>query len=211
MSQKRLPIALTVACAVVAMLLVASPASAARWGGRGGNWGGYRGGYYSGWGGNYGGWGGYYGGRGWGWGGYPGYWGGNYYGSGVMFGTSPYYSSYGYGYSPSVVYGTPSYTTTPSFYYAPSAAAVTPDTSAVSNDRAQIEVMVPPDAEILFDGSATQQRGEDRLFVSPPLNPGRSYTYDIEAKWMENGRQVDQKKEVTVTPGQTTTVDFSRR
>ena len=189
MSQKRLPIALTAACAVVALLLVVAPASAARGGGGRGGWGGGR----SGWGGGRGGWGGYYGGRGWGWGGYGG-WGG-------------YYS----GYSPSYAYATPSYTTTPSFYYAPSAAVTTPATSAVPDNQAEVEVRVPADAEVLFDGSATQQRGTDRLFISPPVTPGRSYTYTIEAKWMANGRQVEQKKDVTVTPGKTATADFMSR
>jgi uncharacterized protein (TIGR03000 family) len=166
MFAKRLSIACVAACAVVALLLAVSPASAARW--RGGNARGWRGG--NGVAGPY-------------WGGYNSY----IYGPGMYVGASPGYS------------------VTPSFYYTPSAANIQP------NNIAQIQVMVPAqDAEVLFDGDATRQRGTDRAFVSPPLTPGKTFHYTIEARWMENGKQVEQKREVAVSAGKTATVDFNR-
>lgn len=87
-------------------------------------------------------------------------------------------------------------------YVAPAATAVSP---------AYIEVLVPnPQATVWFDGSLTTQTGTDRLFHTPPLTMGSAYSYRIRASWMEGGRAVTQARLVTVSPGQTATVDFTR-
>ena len=97
----------------------------------------------------------------------------------------------------------------------PATTYVVPDTSdyytpAPVDDSAHVNVMVPsPDAQVLFNGSLTQQTGTDREFVSPSLTPGQTYHYTIEARWNENGRVVDQTRSVPVTAGQTATVDFT--
>jgi uncharacterized protein (TIGR03000 family) len=209
MFQSRYSIVLTATVALAALLMTVAPVSAAGYGGsRGGYRGGYNGGYNGGYrGGNY-------------WGGNNGY--GNYGWNrpGVSIGFGGYdrsfsNPSYGYYSSPDVQYGTPSY------YYTPSTTVVTPSATYDPNvsqagftqpdDRARIEVRVPTtDAQIMFDGDKTQQQGMDREFVSPPLTPGKSFTYSIEARWMENGRQVNQKRSVTVGAGQNATVDFTR-
>jgi len=170
---------------------------------RSGNYSGYRSGYYGGYRSGYN----------------PGYYSGNRYGynsgyyggPGISLGFGAYPYSYDYGYAPSVNYVTPSY------YYSPSPTVATPDTAVApaaytqTDDRAHIEVRVPsPDAEVFFQGDPTQQRGMERQFVSPPLDPSRSFTYSIEARWMENGRMVNQKRTVTVSAGQTSTVDFNQ-
>jgi uncharacterized protein (TIGR03000 family) len=209
MSLTRNRVFLTAAIALCGVLLAAVPAFAAKggWGG----WGGYRGG----WGGYNAGWGGYRGGWG-GWGGYgPGYYSGVY-GSrfGIGIGTAPYYGYGGGYYGPSYDYYTPSYVTTPS-----STVIVTPDatttqssyyTPAAPDNRAHIEVRVPPDAQVFFDGDQTRQTGSDRMFVSPPLDSGRTYSYNIEARWTEDGRMVDQTRTVKVGAGSSEMVDFSR-
>ncbi len=82
--------------------------------------------------------------------------------------------------------------------------------SAVDN-RAHVEVMLPSsDAQVLFNGSLTRQTGTEREFVSPSLTPGQTYHYTVEARWDEGGRTVDQTRTVTVTAGQSATVDFTR-
>ena len=204
MFMKRHPLVLGAACTVVSLLLAVAPASAAS-GGRsggshGGSYGGSHGGSYGGSrGGSYGGSrGGSYGGSRGGWGG--GYLGG-YFGPSIIIGSSPYYGDYDSYYSPSVDY------TTSSNYYTPPA----PETTVVPADRAQVEVRVPtPDAQVFFNGSATQQQGTDRMFVTPSLISGRTFTYSIEARWMENGRSMDKTQTVSVTAGQTAAVDFGR-
>jgi uncharacterized protein (TIGR03000 family) len=216
MFQKRYSIVLTATVALAALLLTVAPASAARYGN---SQGGYNGGYNRGYNGGYN--------RGYNGGYNRGYNGGNYgygnYGwnrSGVSIGFGGYdrsfaNPSYGYYSSPNVQYVTPSY------YYTPSTTFVTPTPPpppVVSqaaftqpDDRAHIEVRVPAtDAEIIFDGDRTQQQGMDRQFVSPPLTPGKSFSYSIEARWTENGRTMTQKRSVTVGAGQNAMVDFTR-
>jgi uncharacterized protein (TIGR03000 family) len=46
-----------------------------------------------------------------------------------------------------------------------------------------------------------------RQFYSPPLAPGR-YSYEVRARWTENGREVNQTQQVQVTPGARVEVDF---
>jgi len=158
-------------------------------GGGGGGWGrgdwdrgrGFgRGGYYPGW--------GFYG---WGYG-RP--WVGGYYG----YGYSPdYYYGAGYTYD----YG--AYNPGTPDYYSQQATA-----EGGERDAALIDVKVPSDAEVWFNGVRTQQRGSDREFESPPLQPDRRYSYDIRARWREDGRTVDRTKTIRVAPGERRTVNF---
>jgi len=158
--------------------------------------------------------------------GYRGYGQPNYgnYGYGNYgYGYSQYgYPSYGnsWGYNPSVrVWGySPSYSYYPSYstptydytynppissqsFYPPTAPQMAPAT---------VQVRVAPNAEIWFDGSATQQRGPVRDFVTPPLDPSRSFSYQVRARWTENGQPRDETRTVSVQAGQTAVVDFGR-
>jgi uncharacterized protein (TIGR03000 family) len=73
-----------------------------------------------------------------------------------------------------------------------------------------LSVKVPqPTAEVFVDGVKTAQTGLDRLFESPPLEPGKSYRYDLTARWVENGKPREMKKAVTGTPGEVVRVDFT--
>jgi uncharacterized protein (TIGR03000 family) len=134
----------------------------------------------------YGGLGGYYGG-------YPGSYGGTY-------AYSPGF--YGGGYN----YGTPSYAYNPqttayqSFY---------PADGQQTDNTAIVRVMVPADAEVSFDGAATQQRGPMRVFQTPQLDPGRTYTYQVRAKWTENGKDMEQTRPLQVQANRTATLDFN--
>jgi uncharacterized protein (TIGR03000 family) len=133
---------------------------------------------------------------------YPGYYGGWGY---------PYYSYYSYPsyWSYPSYYSYPAYTVVPqttgyqSFYYAPEAAA-----NQQQDRRVRVEVLAPQDAEVWFDNFKTQQTGTTRLFQSPPVEPNYDYTYDIRAKWMDNGRPVERTRKVTARAGQQVKVDF---
>jgi uncharacterized protein (TIGR03000 family) len=54
----------------------------------------------------------------------------------------------------------------------------------------------------------TKQVGETRSFKSPPLEPGKTYLYDIRVHWVENGQDVDNKRTIKVQAGRTAHVDF---
>ncbi len=209
------------AAAALALLLVSADTASAQRFGRLGRWGGGWGGWgsgmgYGGWGTGlgYGGWG--YTGYGWGGGGYYPYTSYRYglypgnYSSGIVpsYGyTGTYYTPGAYyapGYVTSGGTGLPSGTT--SMYYQPGAqAAATTDPNA-----AVIDLRVPADAQVWFDGDPTNQRGPDRVFTSPALDPGKTYHYDVKARWTENGRPVERTRRVDVRAGQRTTVDFNQ-
>jgi len=79
--------------------------------------------------------------------------------------------------------------------------------NGVDNRPVWINVSVPPNAQILFDDVKTAQGGAQRAFVSPPLARG-AYVYHITAKWQDAGREVTQKREITVHPGDVVNVGF---
>jgi uncharacterized protein (TIGR03000 family) len=88
---------------------------------------------------------------------------------------------------------------------------VSPDTAPAQADSiAHVTLSVPVNAEIWFDGSATTSTGSVREFQSPSLSPGR-YTYEIRARWTENGREITQTQKVAVSPGAHLRVAFPIR
>jgi uncharacterized protein (TIGR03000 family) len=79
----------------------------------------------------------------------------------------------------------------------------------VNDPRAFIQVRVPAAAEIWFDGDKTSQSGAVRDFVSPALQTGRSFTYEIRARWTDDsGKVIDKTKQVKVEAGKQSTADF---
>ena len=140
----------------------------------------------------------------------------SYYGNygGYGYGYRPYYDSNYYtpSYSTYSNYYTPSYSSyvTPSrdlsaYYNPPAVPALTPMASAVP---ATLEVHVPADAELFLDGNPTRQRGEVRTFESPPLQTGQVFTYEIRARWMQDGKPVEMTRSVDVSAGTRPVVDF---
>jgi len=228
MSRTPIWVGRTLVLAVTLLLTsVGSDTAMARGGGRGGgghgggfHGGGFRGGY----GGYRGGWGrgygrGFYGrgyyGRGWGWGG----WGYPYYGYGYG-GYSPYYGSYGSAYP---YYGASTYP----YYYddsAPYASGATnyfdvvPPTpqytstaspTPTGDNKAHLVIQVPdPNAQVKVNGQKTDSSGTVRTFQSPDLSPG-TYTYDVQATWKENGKNVTESHTVKVEPGAESMVIFT--
>ena len=72
----------------------------------------------------------------------------------------------------------------------------TTDTSAEA--PARINLHVPADAKIWFDGSQTIQTGNARTFQSPPLAVGPEYTYLVRIQWNRDGKEVTQTRQVLV-------------
>jgi uncharacterized protein (TIGR03000 family) len=233
MSRRNLPLLKTLGLAVAALLFAAGPAAAQRGGhGGGGHSGGgashgasaaHAGSVHGGsvsHGGSF-----HSGGHARGFGYYPGL-----YGFGLGLGYGSYYGYGGYGgyYYPPSYYDVGSsgyYDVAPygyaaletpipyrSFYPPTPPDATQPDQSAVApaDTKAHMRVIVPADAEIWFDGDKTSQTGAAREFVSPTLTPGTDYSYEIRARWTENGKPVDQTRSITVRAGSLTVVNFNR-
>jgi uncharacterized protein (TIGR03000 family) len=72
-------------------------------------------------------------------------------------------------------------------------AEVSPDNTA------HLEVLVPADAELWFNDWKARSMGPVRNLQSPPLVPGRQYTYTVRARWQENGREVTRSLQVHVS------------
>jgi uncharacterized protein (TIGR03000 family) len=173
--------------AVALVLLVADSASAQRRVRLGRRNRGYNGGYVYGPGG--------YGGYGYGGYGYGGY------------GMQP---MYGQGLMPGYVLGPNGITNTISGYFSPGQQLGAGLGLGVDSRSALIEVRVPPNARVSFDGDGTTQTGTDRLFSSPPLSSGQAYHYTVKARWEQNGRQVERTRRVEVRAGQRSQVDFNQ-
>jgi uncharacterized protein (TIGR03000 family) len=130
------------------------------------------------------------------------------------------YGSYGYFYAPGRwAFGAEQsyYTTGPTIYGADitldptlTANRVLPDTAQTPLNRtATIDVRVPADAALSFEGVRMNQSGQLRHFVTPQLAPGNAYTYDVTASWRENGREVTRTRNVTIHPGDRLEVDMT--
>jgi uncharacterized protein (TIGR03000 family) len=115
----------------------------------------------------------------------------------------PGYSVYGYSYD-----YLPGYYSYQSAYPVPEANYETAPVEDAARVTAVVQVPAP-DAQLWVEGQEMGTRGSSRVFVSPPLEEGR-YSYTFEARWQENGRNMDEKRQVSVHPGDRITVDFTR-
>jgi uncharacterized protein (TIGR03000 family) len=215
MFQKAVSFAGTLLLTGAAVLMMPGPGLAAGHGG-GGHFGGghFAGGGHFG-GAHYGGFRGGYGGAHYGYGRYHRYYGG--------YGYYPYYGLYGSDYPYDYDTAIPTYDSG----YPGSYGAVAPDSAygsapaasdyqafyplatapAEPDSVAHVTVKVPADAQLWFDDTLTTTTGTVRQFDTPPLAAGK-YTYDVRARWVENGHAVTQTQHVGVTPGARVEVDF---
>jgi uncharacterized protein (TIGR03000 family) len=187
--------------AAIALLATGQPVLAQRGGGGGGA------GHGGGWGG--GGWGG----GGWGHSGfhrgYGGFYGGYFLDDPFLYGPY-YYGGLPYYYPPPP----PPVQPAPYFPVAPINPSVDAGPEKIGAPRpltdtiATIEVHVAPDAEIWFDGNKTQQRGSERLFKTPPLTPGRTFTYQVRATWTVDGTPITRTQTVQAEAGKRSVVNF---
>jgi uncharacterized protein (TIGR03000 family) len=173
-------------------------------GGRG--YGCYGGGYgcYGG-GRGYGCYGGGYGCYGGGYGGGYGCCGGGYMSYGGYGGGYGGWGGYGRSYAPAMSYG--GYSGPPVVYVA-SVPTTPPPMSAA--EPATVVVNLPADAQLTVQGSPTRLTSSRRVFVSPPLQPGKSYTYTLKAQVVRDGERLSATRTVAVRPGRQSevTIDF---
>jgi uncharacterized protein (TIGR03000 family) len=85
------------------------------------------------------------------------------------------------------------------------------ENQGTSANTARIEIQVPSDAQVLIEGQKMTSTGESRRFVTPPLTPGRVYSYDIRVILKENGREVTTDRHITVRAGDQQKLDFSTK
>ena len=71
-------------------------------------------------------------------------------------------------------------------------------------------MQVPPDARVLVNGVQMSQTGPVRQYVSPPLEPGYQYAYEIRASWMTPAGPVSNARTVWVYSGENIVVNLNR-
>jgi uncharacterized protein (TIGR03000 family) len=79
---------------------------------------------------------------------------------------------------------------------------------AQADNRARIRLRVPADADVWFEGVKTRQTGTERYFYSPPLTPGLTYAYEVEARWKEDGKVVRRQRQIVVHAGDSLRIDL---
>jgi uncharacterized protein (TIGR03000 family) len=65
----------------------------------------------------------------------------------------------------------------------------------------RINLRVPADAKVWFDGRQTNQTGTARSFESPPLAVGPEYAYQVRIQWVQDGKKVEQTRQLIVHAG----------
>jgi uncharacterized protein (TIGR03000 family) len=74
---------------------------------------------------------------------------------------------------------------------------------------ARVRVVVPTDAQVWLGDQETKQGGRERKYESPPLRPGRDYTYHVKVRWHDrSGNEVTRTRDVDVRANSDVTVDF---
>jgi uncharacterized protein (TIGR03000 family) len=157
-------------------------------------------------------WGGCYGCNGC-WGGRAGWrrgchgcWGGCYGCWGSCYGCSGGYSGWGRGYG---------YAYAPAAYaprvFATKTVPTIEDSAARAARRSSATLLVslPADAKLFVDDQPTTSTTARRVFQSPSLEPGNTYSYSLRAEMQREGRKYQQVKNVDVRAGQKAAVRFS--
>jgi uncharacterized protein (TIGR03000 family) len=88
--------------------------------------------------------------------------------------------------------------------------AATPLCAQESGQRAILTVRLPADARLLVDGQETKQTGPMRRFTSPPLTPGKSYSYTFQWTFRKDSKTFKGEKKVRVRAGEDKEVDLTK-
>jgi uncharacterized protein (TIGR03000 family) len=78
-----------------------------------------------------------------------------------------------------------------------------------ASKTAVIRLRVPVEARVSFNGAATSQSGSLRTYVTGALEPGKDYSYQIQARWTEGGRALDATRTVTFRSGDRLTLNLT--
>ena len=87
-------------------------------------------------------------------------------------------------------------------------AAPPTDAPSAAREPATIRVTLPADARLTVDGHPTQSTSAERLFLSPPLEPGQDYRYTLKAEFVREGKTLTVRQDVIVRPGRETAVSL---
>ncbi len=139
--------------------------------------------------------------------GYSGCYGGSYGGSGC-YGSSGCYGCSGcYGGMIVSPYTTPPMMPGTEMKKTESIPAPQPDKKET---QAKVVIDVPATASLYIDGQLMPKKAGTRTFVTPTLQPGQTYYYDIKLVQVEDGREQVQTSRVLLRPGEVVAATFDR-
>jgi uncharacterized protein (TIGR03000 family) len=79
------------------------------------------------------------------------------------------------------------------------------------DNAAHLQLVVPANAEVYFDGEKTTQAGPVREFVSPPLEAGRVYSYRVRVRYFDaGGKAIDDQRSLHVRANDWFRIDFNQ-
>jgi uncharacterized protein (TIGR03000 family) len=80
-----------------------------------------------------------------------------------------------------------------------------------TDNLAHLMVVVPENATVWFEGEKMSQTGATREFVSPPLTPGKRFTYTVRVRFTnDDNKVVDETRKIYVRAGNRWRVDFTK-
>ena len=82
--------------------------------------------------------------------------------------------------------------------------------SATVPGTARLVVVVPEGGQVWFDNVLTPANGNRWVYTSPPLEPGRTYSVSLKARWGEGDQAKSYEIPVRVQAGDAMTIDLSR-
>jgi len=74
---------------------------------------------------------------------------------------------------------------------------------------ATLTVTLPADAKLTVDGTPTKSTSAVRSFVTPDLNPGKTYSYVLKAEYPKDDKMVTEEMVVKVQAGKETKISFT--
>lgn len=81
----------------------------------------------------------------------------------------------------------------------------------VPQDKVYIQVILPDGAaKVWFFEEKTKSVGAERLYESPRLEAGKTYSYEVTVTWGEEEEQVTETRTVQFTPGSMIVIDFTQ-
>lgn len=102
--------------------------------------------------------------------------------------------------SPSVIASSASPTRYVDYY------ARTADSAA--DNKARLRVSLPADAVLWLNDQRMDRTGSERDFITPHLQKGETYAYQVKARWTQDGKSQEETIEVKVRANKTTAVSL---
>ena len=74
---------------------------------------------------------------------------------------------------------------------------------------ASLVIRLPADARLTIDGDLTRSTSGARWFVTPPLEPGQTFHYELRAEVVRDGKKLTETRQVAVRAGQESDVTIA--